>query len=67
MDPGKVDALAHSYLPYDDSGRREISRQHGWDYSSESDDESYRDRRTWNNLGRGDGPSEPYGGVGEWM
>ena len=58
-----------SYLPYDDSGRREISRQHGWAYTSDSDDESYKDRRAWNNPGRGDDnwPSEGFGGVhGGW-
>jgi hypothetical protein len=62
---GQPDALAHSYLPYDDSGRQEISRQHGWAYTSEPDDESYKDRRTWGSGGRGEdsGGLSGFGGM----
>jgi hypothetical protein len=66
---GQPPALGFSYLPFDDSGRVEISRRHGWDYTSDFGDESYKDRRTWNNPGRGDDnwPSEGFGGVhGGW-
>jgi phage terminase large subunit len=65
--------LAHSYVPYDDSNRQEISRRHGWQYDFDSDDESYKDRRTWGSGGRGDSdsgrdwPSDGFGGVnGSW-
>jgi phage terminase large subunit len=35
---GVTQALAWSYVPYDDSGRQEIARSHGWDYTVENDD-----------------------------
>jgi phage terminase large subunit len=41
---GVVIPSAFSYLPYDDTGRQEIARRQGWDYTSDSDHGSpYRD------------------------
>jgi phage terminase large subunit len=59
-----------SYSPFDDSGRQEIARKHGWDYSSEQD-ESHADRRSWGSGGRGDddrfGGMSGFGGChGDW-
>ena len=58
-------AMSWSTLPYDDSGRQEIARRNGWEYSGEtSDDESYSDRRTWNHPGRNDDNFDSgFGGV----
>jgi hypothetical protein len=49
-------AMSYSTLPYDDSGRQEIARRQGWEYTSDTPDydESYADRRTWNQPGRND-------------
>src|SRR5260221_1749257 len=57
---------ARSYMSFDDSGRRDIARSHGWAYTSEEDDESYKDWRTWGSDGRpghDDWPSEGFGGM----
>lgn len=39
---GVIGVLSWSYLPYDDTGRQEIARVHGWEYTTESDDEAPR-------------------------
>ena len=41
---GVVMPAAHSYLPYDDTGRQEIAKRQGWEYTSDSDNGSpYRE------------------------
>jgi hypothetical protein len=35
---GVTQALAWSYVPFDDSSRQEIARAHNWEYTVESDD-----------------------------
>lgn len=65
---GQPDFLQFSYSPFDDSGRQEIAKRHGWDYGSDSDDESYKDRRDWNRPGGSDGGGlSGFGGIGsDW-
>ena len=46
---GMQPAMSWSWLPFDDSRRQEIARRHDWIYpSDDDDDDSYKDRRTWN-------------------
>ncbi len=62
---GMEPARSYSWTPFDDSNRQEIARRHGWDYSSNApdyDDESYKDRRTWNQPPPDEGPGG-FGGV----
>src|SRR3984893_10467408 len=56
-----------SYMPYDDSGRVEIARQHGWQYTGNEEDA----RREMYGEGRGNredgGGLSGFGGIGsEW-
>jgi phage terminase large subunit len=57
-------ALSYPYVPYDDSGRRDIARRQGWEYAGSEEDarrEMYGDS---GRPGRGDDwPSEGFGGV----
>jgi hypothetical protein len=65
----RPEALRFSYMPFDDTGRVEIARRHGWEYAGNEEDarrEMYGEGRS----GRGDndrGMSEGFGGVhGGW-
>jgi hypothetical protein len=62
---GMQPAMSWSWLPYDDSGRQEIARRHGWDYTSNTPDhdDSYADRRTWNRPSSSDEPTGLGGGM----
>jgi len=35
---GTPPAISYSYMPYDDTGRQEIAREHGWSYTSEREE-----------------------------
>jgi hypothetical protein len=47
---GMEPARSYSWTPFNDTNRQEIARRHGWQYTSDVPyyDESYKDRRTWN-------------------
>jgi len=65
---GQPDALQFSYLPFDDSGRAEIARQHGWQYTGNEEDarrEMYGEGRgNWDDDRRG---LSGFGGIGsDW-
>jgi hypothetical protein len=68
---GMEPARSYSWTPFDDTNRQEIARRHGWEYTSNTpdgyDDESYKDRRTWNRPPSSDeGPGGPAGFGGVW-
>ena len=68
---GQPPALGHSWLPYDDSGRQEIARRHGWEYAGSEEDAraamyGYSDGRP-GRCSDDNWPSEGFGGVhGGW-
>ncbi len=62
---GMEPARSYSWTPFDDTNRQEIARRHGWQYTSnapDDDDESYKDRRTWNQPPPSDEGLEGFGG-----
>jgi phage terminase large subunit len=57
---------AYSYLPFDDQNRVEIAHKHGWEYAGSEEDarrEMYGGPGRGDSGGRGDWPSEGFGGV----